>query len=86
MRLCSAAVLSLVISCCVFGQTYTIKAFAGGGLPVDIAGTSAILDSQGSVAVDGAGNLFFADRRHVVLREFEHGAKSRRRISQDEDH
>ena len=31
MRLFSAAILTLVISCCAFGQTYTIKTFAGGG-------------------------------------------------------
>ncbi|MEK7755192.1 MAG: hypothetical protein AAB654_24925, partial [Acidobacteriota bacterium] len=68
MRLFSAAILTLVISCCAFGQTYTIKTFAGTGLPVKIAGTSASLHSPDSVAVDGAGNLFFADRRHVVLR------------------
>ena len=68
MRPSSAAILALVISGCAFGQTSTIKTFAGGGLPVNVAGTSASLRSPSSVAVDGAGNLFFTDERHVVLR------------------
>ncbi len=68
MRLFSAAVLTLAVSGCAFGQTYTIKTFAGGGLPVHVAGTSATLRAPGSVAVDGAGNLFFSDERDVVLR------------------
>jgi hypothetical protein len=58
----------LVVSCCAVGQTYTIQTFAGGGLPVNIPGTSASLDYPSSVAVDGAGNLFFVDANHVVLR------------------
>jgi hypothetical protein len=57
MRLFSVAILILVISCCGFGQTYTISTFAGGGLPANIAGTSASLRYPASVAVDGAGYL-----------------------------
>jgi sugar lactone lactonase YvrE len=68
MRGFSAAILSLVFSCCVLGQTPTINTFAGGGLPVNIAGTSAGLRAPKSVAVDGAGNLFFTDLDDVVLR------------------
>ena len=45
MRLFFAAILTLVISSCAFGQTYTIHTFAGGGLPVNIPGTSASLGS-----------------------------------------
>ena len=68
MSVLSAAVLTLVVSCCVFGQTYTIQTFSGGGLPVNIPGSSARLDAPASVAVDAAGNLFFADGSNVVLR------------------
>jgi uncharacterized protein (TIGR03437 family) len=69
VRVFSAAILGLAIPCCVFGQTYTINAFAGGALPVNIPGTSANLGFPFGVAVDGAGNLFFAeDAHHVVLR------------------
>src|ERR1039458_6694048 len=75
MRPVQAAILTLVISCCVFGQTYTINTFAGGGLPVNVPGTSASLHLPvwsgagfGPVAVDGAGNLFFADDHNAVFR------------------
>ena len=68
MRLFSAVMLNLAISCCAFGQTYTIQTFAGGGLPVNIPGTSASLSSLNAVAVDGAGNVLFTDRHHAVLR------------------
>jgi uncharacterized protein (TIGR03437 family) len=68
MRLVSVAVLSLAVSGCAFGQSYTISTFAGGGLPVNIPGTSATLGNPYGVAVDGAGNLFFSDGLNVVLR------------------
>src|ERR1019366_8647878 len=68
MRPFAAAILTLVVSCCAVGQTYTIQTFAGGGLPVNIPGMSASLDYPSSVAVNGAGNLFFVDANHVVLR------------------
>ena len=69
-RSCPAAVAALAASCVAFGQTYTIATFAGGGLPANIAGTSATSASlfpPGSVAVDATGNVFFADE-YVVLR------------------
>jgi uncharacterized protein (TIGR03437 family) len=69
MRLFSAAILSFAVSCCAFGQTYTINTFAGGGLGVNIPGTSASLSYPVCVAVDGAGNLFLGDQaNNVVLR------------------
>jgi hypothetical protein len=67
VHLFPAVILALVISCCALGQTYTIKTFVG-GLPVNIAGTSAILRFPCCVAVDGAGNLFLGDERHIALR------------------
>ena len=57
----------MAIRCCASGQTYTVDTVAGGGLPVNIPGTSASLLPPGSVAVDRAGNAFFADE-YVVLR------------------
>jgi len=68
MPLFFASILSLAISCCAFGQTYTIQTFAGGGLPVNMPGTSASLSSLNYAAVDGAGNVLFTDRHQAVLR------------------
>jgi sugar lactone lactonase YvrE len=72
VRLFPAAVLALVLLCSAFGQVlssqYTIQTFAGGGVPWNVPGTSASLQSPSSIAVDGAGNLFFAELDHVVLR------------------
>jgi len=67
MRLLSAVLLAVVTSQAALGQTYTISTFAGGGLPVNIPGTSASLYGPAAVAVDRAGNVFFAGL-HVVLR------------------
>ena len=41
MRLLPAAILTVVISCCADGQTYTIQTVAGGVLPENMPGTSA---------------------------------------------
>jgi uncharacterized protein (TIGR03437 family) len=68
MRFRSAVLLALLISCSAFGQNYTISTFAGGGLPVGIPGTSAHLLGPYGLAVDPAGNVFFADGGNVVLR------------------
>ena len=58
----------MVFSCSAWGQTYTISTFAGGGLPVNIPGTSASLgyDVPQSIAADRAGNVFFADQNTVL--------------------
>ena len=59
MRLFSAAILTLVILCCAFGQTY----------PVNTKGTATIPGPPVSVAVDGAGSLFLvAEELDAVLR------------------
>ena len=43
MRLLPASVLVLALFSFASGQTYTISTFAGGGLPVNIPGTTASL-------------------------------------------
>jgi sugar lactone lactonase YvrE len=63
-----ALLLALIVPYWAAGQTYTIQTFAGGGIPENITGTSASLLPTNSVAVDRAGNLFFAEASHVVLR------------------
>jgi trimeric autotransporter adhesin len=67
MRSLLPLLLSSLISCAAFGQTYTISTFAGGGLPaLNIPGTSAGLSLSPPIAVDPAGNLFFVDQNIVV--------------------
>jgi len=43
MRLRTIVFLLTILRCSAWGQTYTISTFAGGGLPVNIPGTSASL-------------------------------------------
>ena len=68
MRLLPVVLLSLIASWTASGQTYTISTFAGGGLPVNLPGTSASLSSPLAVSVDKAGSVFFVDAEHIVLR------------------
>src|ERR1035437_8007513 len=55
-------------SSALWAQQYTISTFAGGGLPVNILGTSASLGLgvPSCLAADQAGNLFFADQNTVL--------------------
>ena len=68
MRTRSIALLSTILCCSALGQTYTISTLAGGGLPVNIPGTSASLgyDAPGYIAADRAGNVFFVDQNSVL--------------------
>jgi uncharacterized protein (TIGR03437 family) len=68
MRLLPAVLLTTVLSCSASAQTYTISTFAGGGLPVNIPGTSASLGPAVPqyVAADRAGNLFFVHQSTVL--------------------
>ena len=52
--------LALAVTCSVAAQTYKISTMAGGGLPVNIQGTSALLENARGVAVDGVGNVFLS--------------------------
>jgi hypothetical protein len=66
MRLLPAVLLASILSWSAWGQTYTISTFAGGGLPVNIPGTSASLGPVANVAADRAGNVFFVDQNTVL--------------------
>jgi uncharacterized protein (TIGR03437 family) len=69
MRLLINSILILAISCCGFGQTYTIQTFAGGALPNNIAGTSASLGPVNAVALDTNGNAYVSAQDYgIVLR------------------
>ena len=58
----------VTLSCTASAQTYTISTIAGGALPVNIAGTSASLDSDVPLVTtaDKAGNVFFVDQSTVL--------------------
>ena len=66
MRLLPSVLLALVTSWTASSQTYTMTTFAGGALPVNMPGTSASLYGPHAVAVDRAGNIFFADEYDVL--------------------
>jgi uncharacterized protein (TIGR03437 family) len=80
MRLFSTAILTLAISCCAFGQTYTINTFAGNGT-FGYSGdngpaTSAQLNQPWGVAVDAAGNVYIADTVNNRIRKVANGVIS----------
>ena len=54
----AAVLVAVASSCTAFGQSYSIKTVAGGGLPVNIVGTSASLGHVGGIAADQNGNVF----------------------------
>jgi len=68
MRLLPVVLCALVLPWIASAQTYTISTIAGGGLPVNIPGTSASLDygEPRYVAVDRTGNVFFEDQNMVL--------------------
>jgi uncharacterized protein (TIGR03437 family) len=66
MRIRFVALLTTILCCSAWGQTYTISTFAGGGLPVNVPGTSASLGSPASVAADRAGNVYFATQNTIL--------------------
>ena len=47
---------------------YTVKTFAGGGLPNGVPGASVSLSGPEGLAVDAAGNVFFASALEAVFR------------------
>jgi uncharacterized protein (TIGR03437 family) len=64
-----ALLLALAICGPCLSQTYTIQTVAGGGLPENIQGLSAILGAVYGIAADGPGNVYIAlADYHIVLR------------------
>jgi len=63
------AVALLAFALTASAQTYTIKSFAGGALPQNVAGTSAGLSVVTGMAMDSGGNLYLAlGDYNIVLR------------------
>ncbi len=71
MRLVRTVFLAVSVLYPVFGQSYTISTFAGGGgpppLPIGIPGTSAYLGVVLAAAVDQNANVLFISGQ-IVLR------------------
>ncbi len=72
MRICGLLLVTAFACGSAHGQTYTAyqtHIFAGGGLPGNIAGTSASLNDVFAVALDSDGSVYAALRdQHAVLR------------------
>ncbi len=68
MRLLPVVLLTVAACGNALGQSYGISTFAGGAVPLNLPGTTASASSPQSVAVDKAGNVFFADFYSDVLR------------------
>jgi uncharacterized protein (TIGR03437 family) len=60
MRLPSIVIFTLALASAAQAQTYTLKTFAGGALPENVAGTSANLGAVYGIALDNLGNVFLA--------------------------
>jgi uncharacterized protein (TIGR03437 family) len=60
MRVRISAVLIAAFACSALAQTYTIKTFAGGALPVNVAGLSTSLGVINGIAVDATGNVYLS--------------------------
>jgi len=67
MRVLFASILLLATSHFWSGQTYVIDTFAGGALPENVQGASASLAPVTGVAVDAAGNVYFALQDYNVV-------------------
>ena len=69
MRLPSIVVFTLALASAALAQTYTLKTFAGGALPENVAGTSANLGGVYGIALDNPGNVFLSlGDYHIVVR------------------
>ena len=65
MRMRSVVLLTTILCCSAWGQTYTISTIAGGP-PANIPGTSLGAIYPAFVAADRAGNVFFAIQNTVM--------------------
>src|SRR5579862_7204205 len=74
-RLCVIVFHVLAFSVLAGAEDFTIQTFAGGGLPQNIQGTSAVLHGPSGIVTDANGNVFFTvSRQNIVLRLDPNGA------------
>ena len=66
MRIRPVILLTTILCCSAWGQTYTISTFAGTALPLNAPGASVSVVSPTSVAADRAGNVFIATQNTVL--------------------
>ena len=60
--------LFLAFSTFAGAEDFTIQTFAGGGLPQNIQGTSAVFQGLGGIVTDANGNAYFTTSSHTVMR------------------
>src|SRR5271154_3297452 len=77
MRLLPAVLLTSITSLCAFGQDYVITTIAGNGA-AGFSGdngpaTKAELNGPKGIAVDSAGNVYFADAGNTRVRKVSNG-------------
>ena len=66
-RLCVILIQLLAFSTFASAEDFTIQTFAGGGLPQNIQGTSAVFHELGGIVTDANGNAYF-EAGHTVMR------------------
>ena len=67
-RLFGFLVVVSVFTSGAIGEDFTIQTFAGGGLPENIQGTSAVLHQPSGIVADANGNVFFGTSPYIVLK------------------
>ncbi len=60
--------LAIIACCTAHAQTYGISTFAGGAAPTNVPAKSSSASAPQAVAVDSAGNVFFADFYSDIVR------------------
>ena len=66
-KMVGPVILALLFSGAAFSQNYTIRTFAGGGVPQGVVGTSASLGSVNGLATDAAGNVYIALKSYSAV-------------------
>jgi len=63
----------LTLSILAGAEDFTIQTFAGGGLPQNMQGTSAVFQGLGAIVSDANGNAYFVTSSHTVMRLDQNG-------------
>jgi hypothetical protein len=63
-----ATIIAMLTAYSAFAQTYAINTFAGGYLPNNISAVSAVMGVPSGIAIDSAGDVFFATSLNAVFK------------------